>query len=293
MLKFLPFANQPTLASNALVTSTYINGVKNNVENYINSFDTITDTKKTVNITLGASDLINPVDASGAGSTGISLTLPSISTLSGLVGGFYFKKLDATFNPVYISSYSISEGIENLRQPASAPTSSFLTLEVPDQAVLIYPVDGRWRIFQHYLPIGSLGCRAYLNNSQNIASTNTFIKVAFDTDDYDPRNLFDVSQSQFTAPVSGLYQIAGTIGAYSVSGSVRDFIVAAFINGNQSRVLFQITNIPSSQNIDLPFSSLIKLNRGDTLSLYAGSSQVFNVRPTSVVTYLEIQLISL
>lgn len=291
MLKFLPFTNQPTLATNALVNSTYINGVKNNVETYLNSIDTITDSTKTVNTTLTATDLINPVDASSAGVGGLNMTLPQISTLSGLVGGFYFKKIDNTFNPVYISPFN--ERIENLRQPATVPTSFFLTLEVPDQAVTIYPVNNIWRIFQHYLPISSLGCRAYLNNSQNIALINTFAKIAFDTKDYDPNNLFDVSQSQFTAPISGLYQIAGTIGAYSVSGSARDFTVSAFINNSQSRALFQITNIPSSQNIDLPFSSLIKLNRGDALSLCTGSSQVFNIRAASTITYLEIQLISL
>ena len=289
MLKFPSFSNQPALANYGNVSSTYINGVKNNLETYINSFDTITDTIKIHDTPIRATDYINPVDASGT-SGGVYMTLPQISTLSGLVGGFYFKKIDVSTNPVFIKPFS--EGIEDLRNPQSSPNSSVLTLDLPDQSVLIYPVNNIWRVFQHYLPISSVGCRAYLNNVQNIATPNQFVKIAFDTEDYDIRSLFDITQSQFTAPVKGLYQIAGVVGMYSSSGT-HTFLLSAFINNNQSRALFFMNNIQSSQDIDMPFTSLIRLNKGDILNLYITSSQVFYVRSGASLTYLEIQLISL
>ena len=290
MLKFLPFNNQPTLASGALVTSSYINGAKNNVESYLNSIDTITDSIKTTNTNLGATDYINPVDASSAGAGGLFMNLPRISTLSGLLGGFYFKKLDSTFNPIYLTPFN--EGIESLRLPATSPIDAVTTLEVPDQSVLIYPVNNKWRIFQHYLPISSIGCRVYLTNTQNIATAGQYVKVNLDTKEYDLRSLFDITQSQFTAPVTGLYQVSGSLSTASSSG-VRNYLLGMYINGNFSRLLFQLNDILNERYVSLSFCTVIKLTKGSLLSLYVACNQVHTVRPNSELSYLEIQLLSL
>jgi len=120
-------------------------------------------------------------------------------------------------------------------------------------------------------------------NSGTIGATTT--KVPLNTADIDPWGSFNTSTSTFTAPVSGIYLVHGTVCYSTATGSNR---VAGFqVNGTQ--------NIwgPSYQNTGLTQTKpqctrLLDLQAGDTLTLVTcqnsgGSTNLSNVIASRLV----------
>lgn len=70
----------------------------------------------------------------------------------------------------------------------------------------------------------------YRNAAQNSAAAS-FVKVNFDTKDFDPQSNFDSSTNfRFTAPISGYYQFNWMIGV-PISGAGTDIVAALYKNG--------------------------------------------------------------
>jgi hypothetical protein len=73
--------------------------------------------------------------------------------------------------------------------------------------------------------------RAKKTSSQNIAA-GTFVKITFDTTDFNVGNCYDASTSRFTPTVAGYYSIAGAIGTEGPNSTISRILIALYKNGS-------------------------------------------------------------
>lgn len=290
MLKFNQFTASPDLIPAALILSAAANVIKQNLEANSLRLNSITDTTRTVDSILGPKDLISPCDASSSSSGGLTLGLPAISSLTDLKAGFYFKKLDTSRKPVNLIP-SGADTIEQFRSATTTPTATILSLDLPDQAVLLYPVGSSWRIFQHTLNMSSLAVRAYNTTNQTIAA-NTATRVNFNSEDYDRNGDFNASNSTYTTPTDGYYLVTGSVGTYSTSG-IRNMYLTAVVDTATTRLLAFNQDIQNNRDWGMAYSTILKLTKGQVLEIQVVMNQNGNVRPGSVFSFLEIQFLTL
>lgn len=121
--------------------------------------------------------------------------------------------------------------------------------------------------------------RMTLGSTQLITAT-THTKIAFDTITFDYSGCVDIANSQFTAPVAGIYEF--TCGVYSTEPTTQIRLVSLYNGGSQSLVFSRIFNqLPTGHG---GHSGPLLLAAGDVIDIrcYLGVEQTL---PVSVSTF--------
>ena len=139
---------------------------------------------------------------------------------------------------------------------------------------------------------GVAGTNSFLarNTANQSLSDATDTKVVFNTEDYDPDGVFDLSNNKFTAPAAGKYFIYGKAkGSSSTVNTVQGAVMLIYVNGSAkynienfgagivsgTRVLMQAYGLEVSVGLDLSASDYVELyaavdNDGGSSQLQAG-----------------------
>lgn len=134
--------------------------------------------------------------------------------------------------------------------------------------------------------------RAYRATNQSIANT-TFVKVALDTESYDPGSNFDPTTNyRFTAPTTGYYLISGQV-TYATTSDTNRFSANIYKNGS---LLDQVFLLSSSTNtLVVVIHDILLLSATDYIELYAYHEQGGSVNITGGIgnTFLAAHLLSI
>ena len=129
-------------------------------------------------------------------------------------------------------------------------------------------VDSSGRVFTPIRP----AFFAYATSSPYISSAATDQKVGL-VEDYDKTNNFD--NSEFTCPVSGLYQFNICVNFYASSISTRYVRTRLYKNGSTSQIECHSHMSDETGNADYAhttFGCTLDLSANDVMSLYVTSS---------------------
>jgi hypothetical protein len=107
---------------------------------------------------------------------------------------------------------------------------------------------------------------AYLSANQTV-TTNTFTKMACDTEEFDTNSNYDTSNYRFTPTVAGYYQVSGSV---CVSATVSDgAAIAIYKNGSTFKWGNYLTRSAVAADMDAVVSALVYLNGStDYIELY-------------------------
>ena len=114
---------------------------------------------------------------------------------------------------------------------------------------------------------------AYLNANQGIVLAGTDEKVLFNAEEYDRGSNF--SGSEFTAPVSGLYQLNVCVTFLSVSQSSRYARVTLYKNGSNTGIQGHTHMSDETNNADYTmcsYGATLELSANDVISVYAATA---------------------
>jgi hypothetical protein len=269
------------------ITSTGVNTIQTPVNNWINTVDNFTANNISSSTTIGYNQIVNFVDTTGGD---VTITLPAIST--DVTAGIWIKKGDISSNTVIIQT-SGADQIEDPNNRALNPfrIPSTLTLQLADEAVLLFPIAGAWRIWQHNRDFLRYSAEVFCNTAQSYTAGTGAI-IAAGSKIYDYNNNYNTSTYEYTAPFAGNLQISGTIGSYSTSGT-RFFSVDLCKFGSNIRNIFLIQNIPSGEDCNIPFCRDISVSKGDRMSVAAGFDVNSNIRAGSQFTNITYKMTSI
>lgn len=133
-------------------------------------------------------------------------------------------------------------------------------------------------------------CRAYLSSTQTYSSVGTFMKIAFNTENYDVGNDFNTTTNTFTAPVAGYYDIR--CGIAPNVGADGDYIVLQIKKNSTVIRDFRIeTGGASQQAFELGWRGALAQN--DTITAYYyNADNTDTIVSGSEFTFIEIMLVS-
>lgn len=161
--------------------------------------------------------------------------------------------------------------------------SGSVTLQAPSAAgstVITLPATSGTMALTSVAPAFSV----YLNTPQTIPS-NTYTKIAFDTEDFDTNNNFDsTTNRRFTPTVAGYYQFNLSASPYTNAGTSEVFL-AFYKNGS---LVYETRTSGVTTNYNLSsFSGIIYCNGStDYIEFYIkGGSQALTVWGGSGFTY--------
>lgn len=130
-----------------------------------------------------------------------------------------------------------------------------------DDRALIIPTSAT--AVMTFLPIeDSCIFRMTLGTAQLIQA-GTYTKVGFDTLSFDYSGCVDITNSQFTAPASGIYEFSCGVYSNNASSQMRQSVL--FKNGNA--ILFLHREVSAIENIVATASGPILLAAGDIIDL--------------------------
>lgn len=136
---------------------------------------------------------------------------------------------------------------------------------------------------------GTAGTNSFLarNTSNQSLSDATDTKVTFNTEEYDPDSVFDLSNNRFTAPAAGKYFVYGKAKCSSTTvNTVQGAVLLIYVNGSArynienfgagvvsgTRVLMQAYGLEVSVALDLSANDYVELYAN--VDEYNGSSQL-------------------
>lgn len=133
--------------------------------------------------------------------------------------------------------------------------------------------------------------RAYLSASHTIAD-NVLTKVNLNAETYDTNSNFDTGNYRYTAPVTGYYQVNGSV--YMSGTGINQISAVIYVNGALS-VYGSLIAIATGSNISV-VSDTIYVVAGQYVELYAFADVTAGV-PTVMggaasFTYMSIHLVS-
>lgn len=135
-------------------------------------------------------------------------------------------------------------------------------------------------------------CRAYLSSAQNNLADSSFTKVLLDAESFDIGSDFDTTNSRFVAPVTGYYDVYGTVGFKNTIDGAR---LGAFIYANETRYSSGACNIGSTKFIEQPVADLVYVESGQYIELYAyvnAGAATIDLQNEETATYLSIRLVA-
>ena len=148
-------------------------------------------------------------------------------------------------------------------------------------------IDSSGRVFRSVVPAFS----AYLNSTHNIASAATDEKIVFNAEIFDHGGGFNTTTGEYTAPVSGLYQINFNLNFSGSGQSARYVRGRLYKNGSFSTDMVQVHNHISNETGDADYAqcglaTVVDLTANDVLSIYAATSNdALVVAPTTRSTH--------
>ncbi len=139
------------------------------------------------------------------------------------------------------------------------------------------------------VPVFSLAPKvmAYQNAGQTIAASS-WVKILFDTVEYDPTSCFNASTSTFTAPYAGYLRVTGDI--YIVSGTAGSDSVGISIGGAAPvKRPFNHSNLPNNSGAN--FACTVKVAEGDSVTVvyYTSGGRVTSSGAT--VTFVSFDML--
>ncbi len=139
------------------------------------------------------------------------------------------------------------------------------------------------------VPVFSLAPKvmAYQNAGQTIAASS-WVKILFDTVEYDPTSCFNASTSTFTAPYAGYLRVTGAI--YIVSGTAGSDSVGISIGGAAPvKRPFNHSNLPNNSGAN--FACTVKVAAGDSVTVvyYTSGGRVTSSGAT--VTFVSFDML--
>lgn len=278
------------------LSSTNLNNQFNPLKNFTNAIDgfsRIVTSSATYNITANT-EVILYVDAS-AGTRNVNL--PSAT---GQLQSITIKKIDTTFNNVIINRTG-SDTIETHNSYALSPITTSLTINIPDQSVILSPNGTQWRVEASHIK-NLVQFRAFLSSPITMianSSLSTLITMNNDSTpflSYDYANVYDTTNSRFVAPINGLYEFSGQFREASMSGSSHFVRVSYFKNGSFLTFAIQLAINAASITGDYiaPFSTLaVPLNAGDFMDVRytLGTGSTGTLQAGSESTYWQGRLV--
>jgi len=136
--------------------------------------------------------------------------------------------------------------------------------------------------------------RVYISAAQNDLIGNTWNKINLNARIYDLGGNFDTTAYKFTAPVTGLYHIIGSV-SFSSLVIDKSYSVAVYKNG--ALLTKGASQAVVNDSLIVKVSDEVFLNKDDYIELYAYPSvgsgiDTVDVVVTSSETYLVIRLVS-
>ena len=134
-------------------------------------------------------------------------------------------------------------------------------------------IDSSGRVFTPVRP----AFFAYSTSDTTIASQDTDQKILFQAEDFDKTNNF--ANSEFTAPVSGLYQFNTSISFYANNVSARYVRTRIFKNGSSTTIechTHMSDETSASDYTNCSMSVTLDLSANDVISVYGATQQGSN-----------------
>jgi hypothetical protein len=117
-------------------------------------------------------------------------------------------------------------------------------------------------------PASTACARAYRNAA--LSPSTGFTKIPLDTVSYDTSGLVSTANGRINIPVTGYYDVTGSIDI-SVGAGSSDILVSIFVNGTE-RVRGDRATTPSAQYVCRGVADKLSLNAGDFVEMHAYSS---------------------
>ena len=136
--------------------------------------------------------------------------------------------------------------------------------------------------------------RAYLGTNQLNIADLTWTKVLLDTETYDPGGNFSTINSRFYAPVSGYYQVNGSVQWGMVVADKR-YCAAIAVNGASVAVGDSISSGVWLSNLNCSLSDIIYVAAGNYIELFGwhdSGASTEDIYATSFRTFLSVHLLS-
>lgn len=152
----------------------------------------------------------------------------------------------------------------------SAPASSVVLAQIAVAANATSIVTGNItdeRPFAYSIPSQPVAARLYAA-AQTVVANNTYVEIALADTDYSEGGM-TVGSSQITVPVTGVYQVSGSIGWQFSGGGVAaagTYTTEIYVNGYAARQMNR--NLASSEQGFTQVADAIYLTAGAVLALY-------------------------
>lgn len=117
----------------------------------------------------------------------------------------------------------------------------------------------------------TVAARVYLNGNQTDLTDNSFVKIDFDSKDYDLGGNFNTVDSKFVVPVTGLYRVSAKL--HFVTGTViadKSYGIGIYVNGVLKSSAYEHIG-GSTDEASIETTEELYLNVDDYIEVYAKS----------------------
>lgn len=289
-----PFTTSSNTNSNALVTSTGVNVIKTNFDNFLTTignlfFNQITGATA---LTLNSNSIINTVDCSSA-STAITLPSLAVASSNGLKT-YTFKKIDSSNNILTLLATG-TDTLENFTTHAGTPITNSIVLKLIDEEVVLMPTSNGWRIINHYFPSSLLSCSVGLSSSQTINS-GTVTTIRFDNKTgqfFDNHSLFYTTSYYYSCFVSGYYLITGILSIQGSGSNSHQWIKLYKDTGSGFSDIATLAEFDIGTGVTrYNFSYYLKLNENDKIQLQTANDNTNKTLLSGGNTIFSVQFMS-
>ena len=219
--------------------------------------------------------------------TPYTITLPTAVGNAGLT--YHFIKTDANYFLITIDG----DGTEtlNYENSTSTPNLTYSRLNTLCAEATFVSDDANWQVINE--AIGQVPeCFISLGIDQENITNTTFTLVNLNTENYDIGNNFNVTTHIFTAPISGMYQIKGSIRWQGELTADKLYYCSAKVDASYYHSVFH-----SNANADdvFPFSyHIVDVSAAEEIALYCYHNSGDNAPDIqgSTSTHLMIKLLS-
>jgi hypothetical protein len=197
-----------------------------------------------------------------AATGGTTLTLPSAS---GQTKDICIHKSDSAVDNVIIQGAG-SDILENIfnYDITNTPTVSNLKLKLQYDSITLHPDGTTWRVVSFNSPMmNKITFRAYKTGTQLIAGGGAITKITYNTENWNPSGAFNLTTSEFTAPVDGYYEFNSL--TYTFQTGVSYILPVVAVNGTDRSFGTELQS--SGGDNRLPVIALIKLTAGDKVTI--------------------------
>lgn len=148
------------------------------------------------------------------------------------------------------------------------------------------------RIKQHFKT--NVPCaKGYLNNDQDDLTNATWTRILLDAESFDVTDNFNITNSSFTVPITGYYQINASV-ELEATDLVADKSYYCEVRSNGSALFSGFSHASAALALTINCSDIANLTAGDAISLWVMSNSGDNavdVDSGATTTFLSIRLL--